>query len=202
MTPKAKDGRETLQERQARKIVEDWLTVFGTMPPQITFVESEALQHLIAKQLDAAQAEIARMKAIVRVNGLRWGHTHADIDALIGADPSASDDFRQPEAAPEGIKRQIIDWLLNVYADCNTPEGIEENGDERDHREWYRLNISLSYMHDLFALLGLKAKAVNRAKADEEPLFVDEGPNEILDRLLDEIPTSAPTPASAGVGKE
>jgi len=38
---------------------------------------------------DAAEAEIARLEAIVRVNGLRWGHSHAEIDALIGTQPPA-----------------------------------------------------------------------------------------------------------------
>lgn len=30
-----------------------------------------------------AANEIERLRAIVRVNGLRWGHTHAEIDALL-----------------------------------------------------------------------------------------------------------------------
>jgi len=30
-----------------------------------------------------AAREIERLQAIVRVNGLRWGHTHAEIDALL-----------------------------------------------------------------------------------------------------------------------
>jgi hypothetical protein len=27
--------------------------------------------------------EIERLRSIVRVNGLRWGHTHAEIDAIL-----------------------------------------------------------------------------------------------------------------------
>ena len=30
-----------------------------------------------------AANEIERLRAIVRVNGLRWGHTHAEIDELL-----------------------------------------------------------------------------------------------------------------------
>lgn len=30
-----------------------------------------------------ARDEIERLRAIVRVNGLRWGHTHAEIDAIL-----------------------------------------------------------------------------------------------------------------------
>jgi len=30
-----------------------------------------------------AVAEIERLRAIVRVNGLRWGHSHAEIDAIL-----------------------------------------------------------------------------------------------------------------------
>ena len=32
--------------------------------------------------LEAAD-EIERLRAIVRVNGLRWGHTHTEIDELL-----------------------------------------------------------------------------------------------------------------------
>lgn len=27
--------------------------------------------------------EIGRLRAIIRVNGLRWGHTHAEIDEML-----------------------------------------------------------------------------------------------------------------------
>ena len=33
--------------------------------------------------LRRAGDEIERLQAIVRVNGLRWGHTHAEIDAIL-----------------------------------------------------------------------------------------------------------------------
>ena len=29
------------------------------------------------------RAEIERLKAVIRINGLRWGHTHAEIDTII-----------------------------------------------------------------------------------------------------------------------
>lgn len=35
--------------------------------------------------LRLAADEIDRLRTIVRVNGLRWGHTHAEIDALLAA---------------------------------------------------------------------------------------------------------------------
>ena len=103
--------KETLQERLQARIDKHrdprGNICLGTYNHWDSALDLEAIG-----SLDAAQAEIARLKAIVRVNGLRWGHTHADIDALIGADPSASDDFRQPEAAPEGWRQraeQIIE---------------------------------------------------------------------------------------------
>lgn len=34
------------------------------------------------------KARAERMEAALRVNGLRWGHTHAEIDALIAEVPS------------------------------------------------------------------------------------------------------------------
>lgn len=35
------------------------------------------------QMMDDAADEIERLRAIVRVNGLRWGHTHAEIDAIL-----------------------------------------------------------------------------------------------------------------------
>jgi hypothetical protein len=35
--------------------------------------------------------ENERLRSIVRVNGLRWGHTHAEIDALLAIPPSHSE---------------------------------------------------------------------------------------------------------------
>lgn len=46
-----------------------------------------------------AGAEIDRLRHILRVNGLRWGHTHAEIDALIDAarpKPQPSPDDHPP----------------------------------------------------------------------------------------------------------
>jgi hypothetical protein len=108
--------KETLQERLRARIDKHrdprGNICLGTYNHWDSALDLEAIG-----SLDAAQAEIARLKAIVRVNGLRWGHTHADIDALIGADPSASDDFRQPEAAPEGWQPPEWNDLTNEQRD-------------------------------------------------------------------------------------
>jgi hypothetical protein len=42
---------------------------------------------------DAREAadEIERLRAALRVNGLRWGHTHAEIDALLTNGHNADD---------------------------------------------------------------------------------------------------------------
>ncbi len=37
----------------------------------------------LAVEHQGCSAEIDRLRAIVRVNGLRWGHSHAEIDALL-----------------------------------------------------------------------------------------------------------------------
>lgn len=37
----------------------------------------------VAGNIEEAAKEIERLRAIVRVNGLRWGHTHAEVDALL-----------------------------------------------------------------------------------------------------------------------
>jgi hypothetical protein len=52
----------------------------------------------------AAADEIVRLRAIVRVNGLRWGHTHAEIDALIapgGGGKTPKSAYVSPQA--EGV---------------------------------------------------------------------------------------------------
>ena len=38
--------------------------------------------------IDELRAEIERLRAVVRVNGLRWGHSHADIDAMLAMAPA------------------------------------------------------------------------------------------------------------------
>ena len=35
------------------------------------------------KLIDVLEAEVGRLRAIIRVNGLRWGHSHAEIDAIL-----------------------------------------------------------------------------------------------------------------------
>jgi len=37
----------------------------------------------VAGNITEGANEIERLRAIVRVNGLRWGHTHAEIDELL-----------------------------------------------------------------------------------------------------------------------
>jgi hypothetical protein len=38
--------------------------------------------------LHDARDEIARLRSIVRVNALRWGHTHAEIDEMLANSPA------------------------------------------------------------------------------------------------------------------
>lgn len=40
-------------------------------------------EHELAGVIECAADEIDRLRAIVRVNGLRWGHTHAEIDTIL-----------------------------------------------------------------------------------------------------------------------
>jgi hypothetical protein len=40
------------------------------------------------RTLDDAGQEIERLRAVVRVNGLRWGHSHAEIDTLLAITPA------------------------------------------------------------------------------------------------------------------
>ena len=40
----------------------------------------------VRAELREAKLEIARLRTIVRVNGLRWGHTHKEIDEILGAE--------------------------------------------------------------------------------------------------------------------
>lgn len=46
-------------------------------------IELELLGHSDNIQIGLLKAEIERLRAIVRVNGLRWGHSHAEIDQLL-----------------------------------------------------------------------------------------------------------------------
>ena len=43
---------------------------------------NDGYNHALAL-IEECEAEIGRLRAIVRVNGLRWGHTHAEIDAIL-----------------------------------------------------------------------------------------------------------------------
>lgn len=45
--------------------------------------DGDAYWEELYQQRKDASDEIERLRAIVRVNGLRWGHTHAEIDALL-----------------------------------------------------------------------------------------------------------------------
>lgn len=42
------------------------------------------LFHAIPVMREAA-SEIERLRSVVRVNGLRWGHSHEEIDAMLTA---------------------------------------------------------------------------------------------------------------------
>ncbi len=65
--------------------------LWGYMPVIVTRRRLESLKNaadgydIAVEAWDKRGREIARLREIVRVNGLRWGHTHAEIDAILDA---------------------------------------------------------------------------------------------------------------------
>jgi hypothetical protein len=62
-----------LSNRNLRKFLAD----------ELPWLPQSKDREFIISEFDRLHHEIGRLRAIVRVNGLRWGHTHAEIDKLL-----------------------------------------------------------------------------------------------------------------------
>ena len=77
-----------------------------------------------ADKLDAARAEIGRLRVVVRVNGLRYGASDADIDRVLNA--GGTD---QVAAVPERWLRAAVTLINALAQDGITLDGCADPQD-------------------------------------------------------------------------